>query len=77
MKSVLSVLVFCFSVSSLAQMQLGQPTYGGNGCPQGTASVSLSDDSKTMSVLFDQFSSEAGSTTGRRVDRASCNLRIP
>lgn len=77
MKSVLSVLVFCFSVSSFAQMQLGQPTYGGNGCPQGTASVSLTEDAKTMSVLFDRFLSEAGNTTGRRVDRASCNLRIP
>jgi len=77
MKQVLGVLVFCFSVSSFAQLQLGQPSYGGNGCPQGSASVSLSDDHKTMSVLFDQFAAEAGSTTGRRVDRSSCNLRIP
>lgn len=77
MKSVLGLLVLTFSFSAFAQLELGEPNYGGNGCPKGSASVSVTDDRATMSILFDKFSAEAGSTTGRRVDRASCNLRIP
>ncbi len=77
MKSVFffGTLVLAFSAS--AHFQLGQPSYGGNGCPAGTASVVVSEDRQTMSVLFDRFLAEAGNTTGRRIDRASCNLRIP
>lgn len=58
-------------------MRLGVPTYGGTGCPAGTASVSLSPDEQELSVLFDSFVVEAGNTTGRKVDRKSCNLSIP
>lgn len=65
------------ALSAEAQISLGQPSYGGNGCPSGSASVSLTEDGKTMSVLFDSFKAEAGNTTARRIDRASCNLRVP
>lgn len=58
-------------------LRLGQPAYGGTGCPAGTASVSVSPDESAVSVLFDQFIAEAGRTTGRRIDRKSCNLTIP
>lgn len=77
MKSVLALLVLAASLSATAQIHLGQPSYGGNGCPQGTAAVAVTEDGKTLSVLFDRFIAEAGNTTGRRIDRASCNLRIP
>lgn len=75
---MLSALVLA-SVAAQAQsgISLGQPSYGGNGCPAGSASVSITPDGKTMSVLFDSFAAEAGSTTGRRIDRKSCNLRVP
>ena len=39
--------------------------------------MSITEDGKTMSVLFDQFKAEAGNTTGRRIDRTACNLRVP
>ena len=77
MKAFLTLATFGLALSAEAQIRLGQPQYGGNGCPSGTASVALTEDGKTMSVLFDQFKAEAGNTTGRRIDRASCNLRIP
>lgn len=77
MKAFLTLAVLALSLAAEAQISLGQPSYGGNGCPAGSASVSLTDDAKTMSVLFDSFKAEAGNTTGRRIDRASCNLRIP
>ena len=57
-------------------LQLGFPGYGGNGCPQGTASVTLSPDSTQMSILFDSYSVATGGN-GPRVDRKSCNLSIP
>lgn len=77
MKSVLFFGCLVLSFSASAHFQLGRPSYGGNGCPAGTASVVVSEDRQTLSVLFDRFIAEAGNTTGRRIDRASCNLRIP
>lgn len=82
MKSLKSLLVLSAiiiaSVSAEAQsISLGEPAYGGNGCPAGSASITTTGDGTTMSVLFDSFAAEAGNTTGRRVDRKSCNLRVP
>lgn len=79
MKSFFIVIIVALtSVSAEAKkITLGQPTYGGNGCSAGSASVAVTGDGTTMSVLFDSFSAEAGKTTGRRIDRKSCNLRIP
>ena len=71
---VLSAILMT-TVSAQATISLGQPSYGGNGCPAGSASVTAFGD--TMSVLFDSFAAEAGNTTGRRIDRKSCNLRVP
>ncbi len=56
---------------------VGQPAYGGTGCPSGSASVTLSPDSKSLSILFDSFTTEAGGMTGRTVDRKGCNIAIP
>lgn len=73
---VLSAIVMA-SAAAEARISLGEPAYGGSGCPAGSASITLTGDGSTMSVLFDSFAAEAGSTTGRRVDRKSCNLRVP
>ncbi|MCW5715840.1 MAG: DUF4360 domain-containing protein [Bauldia sp.] len=72
----LSLLV-AGTVASQAQtgLTLGAPTYGGTGCPSGTAAVALSG--QTLSILYDQFVAEAGGPTGRTFDRKSCNLAIP
>ncbi len=58
-------------------VKLGVPSYGGSGCPAGTASVSLSPDAQSLSILFDQYQAEAGGITGKRLDRKSCNVAIP
>jgi len=75
---VLSALVLA-SAAAEAQsgISLGDPAYNGNGCPIGSASVAITEDGKTLSMLFDSFSAEAGNTTGRRIDRKSCQLRVP
>lgn len=75
---LLSALALILSSQANAQsIRLGTPAYGGNGCPARTASVTVSPDQSAISVLFDQFITEAGNTTGRRLDRKSCNLSIP
>ncbi|MFZ4405356.1 MAG: DUF4360 domain-containing protein [Pseudobdellovibrionaceae bacterium] len=79
MKSIfLTLALSVVALQSHAQnLQLGQPAYGGNGCPAGSASATISPDSTALSILFDQYIAEAGNTTGRRVDRKSCNIAIP
>ena len=77
-KKLLSAALLTVSAASFAQdIQLGFPGYGGNGCPQGSASVTLSPDNKQMSIIFDSFISEAGPASGRTIDRKSCNISIP
>jgi hypothetical protein len=56
---------------------LGEPSYGGTGCPDGTASATLSPDAKSLSILFDQYYAEAGGSTNKSFDRKSCNIAIP
>jgi len=56
---------------------LGEPGYGGTGCPDGSASVTLSPDAKSLSILFDEYYVEAGGSTNKSFDRKSCNIAIP
>ena len=44
---------------------LGEPGYGGTGCPDGSASVTLSPDAKSLSILFDEYYVEAGGETNK------------
>lgn len=62
-----------------SDIYLGEPGYGGNGCPQGTASTILSPDQKSLSILFDDYFVEAGGSDrrARRIARKSCNIAIP
>lgn len=77
-KTVLVFATLLLSLGAEAQgLRLGQPGYGGTGCPAGSASVTLSPDEQAISLLFDSYVAEAGRTTGRTVDRKSCNITIP
>ena len=77
-KAVAGALIALASTQAMADdIQLGQPAYGGSGCPAGSASAVLSPDQKSLSILFDQYITEAGGMSGRRLDRKSCNLAIP
>jgi hypothetical protein len=48
--------------------------YGGNGCPGGSASVSVSPDGQELSILFDKFAALGNNAAERR---KNCNLSIP
>ena len=58
-------------------ISLGQPGYGGTGCPSGSVSATLSPDSKSLSLLFDTYLVQAGGDSGKAFDRKSCNIAIP
>lgn len=77
MRKLLMVFVCMWSASAMAadEIKLGYPGYGGNGCPAGSASVTLSPDQTQLSILFDQYIVEAGGA--KTVDRKSCNIAIP
>uniref|UniRef100_B8HYC5 Secreted protein n=1 Tax=Cyanothece sp. (strain PCC 7425 / ATCC 29141) TaxID=395961 RepID=B8HYC5_CYAP4 len=48
--------------------------YGGSGCPNQSASVSVSPDGQELSILFDQFVAVGNDL---KESRKSCNLSIP
>ncbi|MEM7579358.1 MAG: DUF4360 domain-containing protein [Mastigocoleus sp.] len=48
--------------------------YGGSGCPDGSANVTVSPDGQELSILFDQFIADGSKV---RDSRKSCNLSIP
>ena len=56
---------------------LGEPGYGGTGCPAGTVDVTLSPDAKSLSLLFDEYQVSVGGSSGKSFDRKSCNIAIP
>lgn len=58
-------------------IRLGVPGYGGTGCPAGTVSATLSDDQKTLSLIFDGYVAEAGGDTRKTVDRKNCQVALP
>ncbi len=79
LKSIMIAMAFALAAQAEAApgVRLGFPTYGGSGCAAGTASVSLSPDEDAISILFDNYIAEAGSTTGRRFDRKNCAITVP
>ena len=77
-KSILLVSALMLSAPVFAgDITLGEPGYGGTGCPDGTVSVTLSPDQKSLSLLFDQYQVSVGGETGKSFDRKSCNIAIP
>ena len=79
MKTILTLafLAFAASAAQADDISLGVPGYGGSGCPDGSVSATLSPDAKSLSLIFDTYSVEAGGDTGKKFDRKSCNVAIP
>ena len=75
--TLLGALSVASNVQAAQDISLGEPGYGGSGCPAGTASTTLSPDSKSLSILFDDYIVEAGDYAGRRTARKSCNIAVP
>lgn len=70
-------LIFLTAFAAHADdIALGEPGYGGSGCPQGTVSATLSPDQKQLSLIFDEYLVEAGGDFRKNV-RKNCNIAIP
>lgn len=54
---------------SLNSVYFNEPSYGGSGCPQGSASSSLTPDGLTLTMLFDSYTASP--------TRKTCNISIP
>jgi len=78
-KSILLFAAILLSAPVIAadDISLGEPGYGGTGCPAGSVSVTLSPDAKSLSLLFDEYVVAVGGDTGKSFDRRSCNIAIP
>ncbi len=82
LKSKLVALTFLCSLSmgslmaNLNDIQLGTPAYGGTGCPAGSASAALSEDAKSLTLIFDEFQVVAGGSS-RQIERKNCSVAIP
>jgi len=74
---LLSTMMLSAPVFAADDISLGEPGYGGTGCPAGTVSVTLSPDAKSLSLLFDQYQVAVGGEAGKSFDRKSCNIAIP
>lgn len=73
----IAVAAMVLIAGSASAQSLGKPGYGGNGCPDGTAAVSLSRDGKTLSFRLSRYEAKAGGTTGKSFDRKTCNVSLP
>jgi Domain of unknown function (DUF4360) len=60
--------------ASAAQVEIQGASYGGNGCPANSASVSVSPDGQELTILFDKFIALGNNASE---SRKSCNLSIP
>lgn len=50
--------------------------YGGTGCPEGTATVDLSDDRQAFTVIYDQFVTNIGPGVSITESRKNCQLNL-
>lgn len=62
---------------AVSQVTVGNPSYGGNGCPQGTMRVAFAPDNLSFSLLFDQFVAEVSDPTLAAKDIMACEALIP
>ncbi len=75
-RALLSLAIALLALPSFADdVRLGNPAYNGTGCPRGSASVALSPDHKSLSILFNSFMVEAGA--GHTLDRKNCDIAVP
>jgi hypothetical protein len=61
----------------VSQVTIGNPVYGGNGCPQGTMRAIFAPDNLSFSLLFDQFIAEVTDPSLAAKDLMTCDSIIP
>jgi hypothetical protein len=81
MKSLVAAAFALIALSAPAlaapALKLGKPSYGGPGCPGGTASAAVTGGGAQLTVKFSQYQVAAGGSSGKSFDRKACGLSIP
>ena len=71
---VMSSVQLAHAAIDLNAVSIQDVGYAGNGCPSGSASVVISDDRKSVSVLFDSYIAEAGGEGQSTFARKKCDI---
>ena len=58
-------------------VEVGEPSFGGSGCPGGKVSMILSPEDGSSSISFEAYAVTAGGSGGKALDRQTCNLAVP
>ncbi|KAJ4397394.1 hypothetical protein N0V93_001621 [Gnomoniopsis smithogilvyi] len=72
-------LLHIFAAPALVSAQaisISKVQYSGNGCPQGTASVSLSSDKTIVTLGFDSFQTYIGPGTSIKDTSKNCEIHL-
>ncbi|WP_293156173.1 MULTISPECIES: DUF4360 domain-containing protein [unclassified Microcoleus] len=72
--TVLTTAAISPALAANPSVQILGASYGGSGCPDRSASVSVSPDGQELSILFDKFVAQGNVSAETR---KSCNLSIP
>lgn len=72
-----AVLMGTLNAWSADDISIRDPQYNGKGCPSGSAAVTISPDTKKLSIIFDDFQVAVGGRTGARSDQKGCDIAIP
>lgn len=63
------------------EVYINQITYGGTGCPAGSVAGNIAEDARAFTLLFDQYTAEAGPgillVAGRKACQVTLDLHIP
>ena len=78
--AILSALCFVSSTSLFAQdgpgqsqVKIGNVSYSGSGCPQGSIGSNISDDGEAFTLIFDDYTVEK---IGNAAERRTCSISI-
>lgn len=79
---LMSLVGFWFLLTSAvsgaeANLRFGTPMTRGSGCPEGTTSITMTEDLSAVSLLFDRFGVIVGGDGKLRRDRSKCQVIIP
>lgn len=72
--TVLTTAAVSPALAATPSVQILGASYGGSGCPDRSASVTVSPDGQELSILFDKFVAQGNVSAETR---KSCNLSIP
>jgi hypothetical protein len=76
-----AVIAALFAANSFADapaepIKIKKIKYGGNGCPQDSASIDISDDNTAFTMIMDAYIAEIGPDVPRSENRKACQIGL-